>query len=350
MRIGLYGMPTAGKSYIMERIDFMPSFNGSKLLREMLPDFDAASESDRNLTRQRLADKLRDIDSFIMDGHYAFGNQVVFTESDGLLYDVFIYLYISPDKLMERMKVSERNCKYLKYDISEWQKREVESLRAYCHINEKDFYVLDNPPENVFDDVSEIIDFIKDVSDGYSCVALAGDIAKDILEKSKSDTIILMDGDKTLTLEDTSNKVFGYQTHLYDGNFYTGYQSWKQGKEFDDYCFKDLDHMPVALNEKIYKEIGHDTFILTSGHERIWGYISKELNVPFYYGREMSAETKLYVTKRLQKADKKVIAYGDGMNDYYMLKQADKGYLVTKKDSSISRSLKGKNLEGLNLV
>ena len=46
MRIGLYGMPTAGKSYIMERIDFMPSFNGSKLLREMLPDFDAASESD----------------------------------------------------------------------------------------------------------------------------------------------------------------------------------------------------------------------------------------------------------------------------------------------------------------
>ena len=42
--------------------------------------------------------------------------------------------------------------------------------------------------------------------------------------------------------------------------------------------------------------------------------------------------------------------YGDGMNDYYMLKQADEGFLVMKQDSSISRSLKGKDLEGLKLV
>ncbi len=350
MRIGLYGMPTAGKSYIMNKIDFMPKLYGSSLLREICPGFETASEYDRILARRRLAENLADRDTFIMDGHYAFGNQVVFTESDGLLYDVFIYLYISPDKLIDRMKVSERNCKYLKYDISEWQKREVESLREYCHVNEKDFYVLDKPPGNVFNEVLEVIDFIKAVSEGYSCAAFAKDIAKDILEKSSSDTVILMDGDKTLTIEDTSNKVFGYQTHLYDGNFYTGFQSWKQGKEFANYYFDDIKHMPVALNEKVYKEIGPDTYILTSGHERIWEFISKELNIPFYYGSEMSAETKLYITKFLQKSGKKVVAYGDGMNDYYMLKQADKGYLVTKKDSSISRSLNGRNLEGLNLV
>ena len=64
----------------------------------------------------------------------------------------------------------------------------------------------------------------------------------------------------------------------------------------------------------------------------------------------MSAETTLYVTKKLKEAGKRVVAYGDGMNDYYMMKMADEGFLVTKQDSSISRSLKGKDLEGLKLV
>ena len=108
--------------------------------------------------------------------------------------------------------------------------------------------------------------------------------------------------------------------------------------------------MPVSLNEKVRKAIDGDTYILTSGHQRVWGFISKELGVPCYFGIEMSAETKLYITKKLQKAGKCVIAYGDGMSDYYMLKQANEGFLVTKKDSSISRSLNGKDLEGLKIV
>ena len=56
------------------------------------------------------------------------------------------------------------------------------------------------------------------------------------------------------------------------------------------------------------------------------------------------------MTKKLKEAGKRVVAYGDGMNDYYMMKMADEGFLVTKQDSSISRSLKGKDLEGLKLV
>ncbi len=64
----------------------------------------------------------------------------------------------------------------------------------------------------------------------------------------------------------------------------------------------------------------------------------------------MSAETKYYIAKYLQKAGKYIVAFGDGVNDYYMLKQADEGYLVSKPDGSISRSLKGRNTEGLRIV
>ncbi len=350
MRIGLYGMPTAGKSYILDKIDFIKVMAGSKMLREICPGFDSKDETGKGAVRQQLADILATTDTFIMDGHYSFGDKVAFTESDGRLYDVFLYLYIAPEVLMERMEASERNRKYLSFDIAAWQKSEIERLRAYCHENGKDFYVIDNPTENRFDDVSDVIDFIRAVVNGYSCVSLADRCAKDILLKSTSDIVTLMDGDKTITIEDSSNKVFGYATHLYDGNFYTGYQSWKQGKEFEQYSFEDLTQLPVSLNEKVCKAIDGDTYILTSGHERVWGFISKELGIPYYFGTEMSAETKLYVTKKLQKAGKRVVAYGDGMNDYYMLKQANEGFLVTKQDSSISRSLKGKDLEGLKLV
>ncbi len=350
MKIGLYGMPTAGKSYILDKIDFVEVMQGSRLLRDLCPNFESQTEEIKIAIRKKLANSLKEKESVIMDGHYAFGDRIVFTEADGQLYDVFLYLYLSPQKLEERMKVSERNRKYLKYDIEGWQRKEIECLREYCHINKKDFYVIDNPPEYYFDDVSIILDFIRTIINGYSCRAFAETISKEILNKSKSDTIILMDGDKTITKEDTSHAVFGYVTRLYDGNFYTGYQSWRQALEFALCTIGDLIQMPVSLNERVCDAFSENTYILTSGHEKVWQFISKELNIPFYQGIEMSAETKYFVTKYLQESGKKVIAYGDGMNDYYMLMQADEGFLVTKGDSSISRSLKDRNLEGLCLV
>ena len=43
MRIGLYGMPTAGKTYILDKVDFLEVMSGSVLLRV------GASVQDNNL-------------------------------------------------------------------------------------------------------------------------------------------------------------------------------------------------------------------------------------------------------------------------------------------------------------
>ena len=350
MRIGLYGMPAAGKTYILDQINFIEAAAGSKLLREYDPDFDIQDKTGRERDRKAVAQLMKAKESFIMDGHYAFGNETVFTEYDGELYDAILYLYISPDILKERMAASDKNCGYLKYDIMEWQEREITGLRRYCQDNRKDFYVIDNPPDNRFEDVSNVIRFIRDIVNGYSCAAYARKCAEYIMNKSKSDTIVLLDGDKTLTIEDSSRTVFGYITHLYDGNYYTGYQAWKQNEEFDRYVLNDLTEIPVHFNEKVKAAITEDTYILTSGHEQIWRSLSKQLGLDFFCGAQMSAETKLFITKQLQDAGKRVIAYGDGMNDYFMLKQADEGYLIAQKDGSISRSLRGKDTEGLIIV
>lgn len=350
MRIGLYGMPTSGKSYILDQVDSVRVMHGSRMLRQICNDFELKDEEQKRIVRLKLANILSSEDAFIMDGHYSFGDKIAFTESDGRLYDAFLYLYISPEILKKRMKNSERNNKYLGYDIEKWQKYEIESLRKYCHNNNKDFYVIDNPPENEFGDVSEVLEFIAAVVNGYSCLRFAKDCSNEILNTCKSDTVVLMDGDKTITVEDSSYAVFGYNTHIYDGNFYTGFQSWKQEKEFKSYSFDRITEMPVSLNETVCKAITNDTYILTSGHKRVWHYISQQLGIPFYQGVEMAAETKMYITRILQHAGKRVIAYGDGMNDYYMLKQADTGYLVTKKDGTISRSLNDMDLEGISFV
>lgn len=350
MRIGLYGMPASGKSYILDRIDFMEAAAGSKLLREYDSAFDARDANGREQDRKAVAKMLMEKESFIMDGHCAFGDEIAFTEDDGKMYDAFLYLYISPEILEERMAASEKNLKYMKFDIAAWQMREIDGLREYCHRNNKDFYVIDNPPQNYFDDVTGIISFIHEIANGYSCVSYAKRCADDILGKSTTNTIILLDGDKTLTIEDSSQIVFGYKPHLYDGNFYTGYQAWRQNEEFGQYTFDDLTELPVRFNDKVKAVLTKDSFILTSGHKRVWNFISGVLGLDCYYGTEMGAETKFFITKYLQDAGRRVIAYGDGMNDYFMLRQADEGHLVTRQDGSVSRSLKGKDTEGLIIV
>ena len=182
MRIGLYGMPTAGKTHILDRIDFMEILVGSKLLREYDPDFDKQPESVREKDRKEVAKIMLSKEEFIMDGHYAFGDSIAFTEEEGNMYDIYLYLYIDPAVLKQRITNSPKNQKYSKFDVEEWQNLEIEGLRQYCHKHNKDFYVIDNPPNNTFSDVAQIIDFIRDIKNGYSCVGFPKKCADRIIK------------------------------------------------------------------------------------------------------------------------------------------------------------------------
>ena len=168
MRIGLYGMPTSGKTHILDRIDFIEVFVGSNLLREYDPDFDKQPEHIREQDRKAVANIMLSKKDFIMDGHYAFGDTIAFTEEEGNMYDVYLYLYIEPAVLRNRIKNSPKNQKYAQYDVEKWQRREIDGLREYCHKHNKDFYVVDNPTTNTFEDVSQVIEFIRAIKDGYS--------------------------------------------------------------------------------------------------------------------------------------------------------------------------------------
>ena len=350
MKIGLYGLPSAGKTTLLEQIRFAPVRNGSRLLQELAPTFAGLPERARREVRRRLARTLQAEDGFVMDGHYAFGDTVVFTEEDGALYDAFLYLYVDPEVLRERMARSEKNRTYAALDLARWQRAEIEALRAYCHGHDKDFYVLDDPPQNCFADVTEPLSFLRAVWEGYSCVQFARACAAEILAEDVRPAVTLTDGDRTLTEEDSSSAVFRYRTRLFDGNFYTGYQSWRQAKEFHAVEIPAQAALPVRFSPKILARLEPPVYILTSGHPEIWKRFAGQLRFRYFCGSPMSADTKGFIAKFLRQAGRTVTAYGDSLNDYYMLKQADQGYLITRPDGSVSRSLKGRDLGGITFV
>lgn len=357
MRLGLYGLPCAGKSFLLKQVKDIKVIEGSLTMKKMFPDFDNMEEKDRIDVRVKFAEWLHSEDDFIMDGHYAFGEKVVFTKEDGRLYDVFLYLYIEPKILCERMYASKKNRKYAQLNIEDWQKFEIEQLRKYCHEHEKDFFVIDNSSLGYFEDVNEAIAFIEAVHKGYSCIKFAKTCADIILQKEvKSEKIILTDGDKTITVKDTSQMFYHYKTNIFDNNFYTGYQMWRHHKKDEENSIRKKKEISFSEIEKIEwndfvtEKLDKHSYILTSGDGVIWSQIAQKWNVDCFYGNQMSADTKYFIAKFLHQAGKYIVAYGDSMNDYYMLQEAEEGYLAGKADGSVSRSLQNVDLGGIYIV
>ncbi len=363
MRIGLYGLPTAGKSYIMEAIEKKKGgsdsrFNeldviyGSKMLSQIAPNFHSCTEDEKSEIREKFASIIAQRKNVIVDGHFAFGNNVVFTPADGNAYDVFLYLYVDSNTLRQRMMLSPRNQRYLQYVLDAWQNQEITELRNWCHEHEKDFYVIDNPEEGCFHDISLILNFIADILGGFSCINYAKKIAREAVQKREGTLhITSFDGDRPMIHEE-SEMLMGYRPNVYNGDFYTGFQSWRHNLERDEYVRLHAPNAEallseVTLNKHILQCRNQSTLILTSGWLELWEIIGKNTMLDVFGGREMCADTKFFVSRFLKKAGLDVTAYGDSLNDYFMLIESDYGFLVKRSNGSFSSSLKNYNLEGL---
>ena len=106
----------------------------------------------------------------------------------------------------------------------------------------------------------------------------------------------------------------------------------------------------VDLNEAILDMVADKNYvILSSGIKMLWERLSERFALKNVIADTLiSADTKYFVVKLLQEKGYTVTAFGDGRNDYYMLKQADKGYLYIGK--YLSRSLRDSDLSGISLV
>lgn len=343
MKIALYGLPCAGKTTLLEKLKkIIPVINGGEELKKL--------EGTITEKRQKLLELLKKKEDFIIDGHYQFiqnGKIEIAYTTEHDVFDCFMYLYQNPKVILERLKTSDKNQKFLpitEKPVEDWQCSEITSLRKICHTHEKDFYIIDDCATNY----EYFNGFVMEVIDGYSNVNYAKQIVSEINFDDKE--ITLLDGDKTITKVDTSKHLLNFKTNIFDNNFYTGYQFWIQDKLID----KTFNR--TELKQKIKKleynqsiiDMAKNPIIISSGIKEIWvDIIGKMLNIKTYAGKNVSAETKYFVTKFL-KDRYKVTAFGDSKNDLYMLQEADKGYLVI--NNHLSRSLKKDEVQELNII
>ena len=350
MKYVLYGLPCAGKTTLLSELT-TPVIHGSTELNRMASGrFSNLPDDKKAELRVKYAEWLSERDdSFISDGHYSFLDDVVFTEQDGRLYDVFMYLYCDPESIAQRIQLSLKNERFSKLSVErirKWQNYEIECLRKECHNRNKDFYVIRDATS------SDLQEFIDQIEKGFSSYTLAESIVDRITSiYSVPCELHMVDGDKTIIEMDSFRaSTDNYTTHAFDGNFYTGYQSMKFTQESESLKYNMGILTTICLNEAIYSKIADKNYIvLSSGVKKLWDSLSELHGLRNVIANTLiSADTKYFVVKLLQGKGYEVIAYGDGKNDYYMLRQADKGYLYI--GSYLSCSLRDSDTAGISLI
>ena len=343
MKIALYGMPCAGKSTLMDRITDAKVINGSQELRRICGgSFLELSEEEKHQVRIKYTEYINGLNDevIVSDGHYSFMETVAFTEADGELYDIFIYLYCSPENLKERYALSEKNGKFAGESIEslrQWQEFEINNLREECHRRNKDFYVVsDNEEEQ-----NKFFDFLSLLREGFSSYDLATDICNQIMEQfNKQDILYIVDGDKTIIIQDSYRFCCNGKTKIFDGDFYTGYQSFLFEKELQTASIDKSKIAEITINNEVYDIVASNNYVvLSSGIKDLWSDIANAKNLGTIFASPyISADVKYYVVKQLREHGYTIFAYGDSKIDLYMLREADKGFLYIGK--RISRSLK----------
>lgn len=137
------------------------------------------------------------------------------------------------------------------------------------------------------------------------------------------------------------------KTKIFDGDFYTGYQSFLFEKELQTAYVDKSKIAEITINNEVYDIVASNNYVvLSSGIKDLWSDIANAKNLGTIFASPyISADVKYYVVKQLREHGYTVFAYGDSKIDLYMLREADKGFLYIGK--RISRSLKNESLSGL---
>lgn len=346
-------MPCAGKTTLLSQLKDINVVNGSQKLKELSNgSFSSLNEDEKNKIRVKYTEYINSLSDEIIlsDGHYAFVDEVAFTKADSETYDVFIYLYTEPDILLSRYKNSDKNMKFAELSlpkIEKWQQSEIEGLRKECHDTNKDFYVIRSC--DITPDL--LMKFIKKIYSGYSSYCIAKNVVEEIKRIYPDPCEInITDGDKTIINQDSLVSCCNYSTHIFDGSFYTGYQSLMFEEEVGTLSL-DFNRLSDITANRIVadKFIDKNYVILSSGVTEIWNNIAKTHGLKNVFASPfISADTKFFVVKLLQECGYRILAYGDSRNDLYMLKKADIGYLCLGE--RLSRSLVNTDVSGVKFI
>lgn len=370
MKFAIYGVSRSGKDYFIKALqDYFAKkgkslyhIKGSDTLNKLALEiygikFNECDNKQKIELRNRFILFINEMEKsreyIVVDGHYSFYNAEnelykVCTEFDIKCYDKFFYLDTNPEKILERMKatidVDKQNHIITSEQIQCWQNFEVDNLTKDLLSFEKELHIIRYDCEFALRYVFDCV-----IYDKYNSSAIAKDMVKTL--KLDSTCVILTDCDKTLSIEDSAMLAFEYikrdatvLKEIYKNDRYSNFQMLHSYTYINDvklYTEESVEYVinRISANKRLVDnlcELKRISLVgITAGNGDIWNKVAQKfgLNIFILAHQQMlvSKYVKYFVVKELQSQGKYVIALGDSLLDELMLKQANKGYIITSK-------------------
>ncbi|KAF2449016.1 hypothetical protein P171DRAFT_222828 [Karstenula rhodostoma CBS 690.94] len=397
--IGIYGISGSGKTFLMDRLkqDLSgASFHfheGSDTIGNLVPGglkaFQGMDVPDKTRWREHAMDNIstkskHDGKTAVVTGHFMFWpeedetGRIVCTKNDLATYTHILYLDI-PVKTIEQRRwndVSKPRPHTSVAHLLKWQQTEKIHLQKLCREHGILFSILTSDETAK----SRALGLIRDFSvhtENHNEVQAQTKLDEAMASyRNVPDTMLVIDGDKTLAAQDTGALFWKNLSNaglanndplksLFGGPMGYSYKAFRQAmllyedavdeKAYDGMCQK------VASEVKIYPEFESllrlvseqehiGVVVVSCGLRRVWEKILDQTglsqSVPVIAGGRISdgfvvtAETKAAVVNRLQMLHHAhVWAFGDSPLDIPMLKAADEAIVVVGDKLTRSKSM-----------
>ncbi|KAG8665220.1 hypothetical protein FPOAC2_14133 [Fusarium poae] len=400
--IGLYGISGSGKSFLLEylRQKLSPAefilFEGSDKIASLIPGgleaFHKLDAQDKSNLRGQAIDAIRkeSLDSgrtAIVTGHLMFwkeqdaSGQLVYTSNDLATFTHIIYLNMPVGLISQRCLNDEQKHRIvMSHDhLRRWQETEISLLRNLCRENHILFCSIANA-DALLPKTMDLILHFQQPSTVESNITRIQAKLDEILALPKHDdleTVLVMDGDKTLTSEDTGvlfwetlaraqpslvtgsplHELFSSRLGYSEAAFHQAtllYEEVADDKQFETVCDAVaagiVMHPQITSLLRLAAERRHiGTLVVTCGLGHVWRKVLEryKLSETVYVigggrikdGFVVTAAAKAAIVSQLRNAHLYVWAFGDSPLDLPMLKGADQAIVVVGDKQTRSWSM-----------
>lgn len=398
--IGIYGISGSGKSFLMDRLKKELSetsfhfYEGSEMIHSLVPGglkaFQEMEVPDRIRWREHAIESIKtrsnnDGKTAVVTGHFMFWPEedekghIVCTQNDLATYTHILYLDI-PVKTIEQRRWNDASKPRPHTSVAhllQWQQAEKTLLQTLCRDHGILFSVLTSNA-SVKSRASELIrDFsvhTNKYNEAQAQIRLDAAMAS---YRNVPDTMLVIDGDKTLAAQDTgvlfwkklfeagSSPINNPLMSLFSGPMGYSYKAFRQAmllcEDAVDEEAYDAICQQVASQVKIHPEFKSllwlvadqeqiGAVVVSCGLRRVWEKIlnieglSERMTViaggRISDGFVVTAETKVAVVDRLQTMHHAYVwAFGDSPLDVPMLTAADEAIVVVGDELTRSKSM-----------
>lgn len=398
--IGIFGLPGSGKSTMLRALESCESmsrvrfYEGSEVISSLVPggldSFERLKEAEKKLQYRQCAIETIQRECMehdcagIVTGHFAFWSSrdgkpdVVCNDRDLSVFSHVLYMYTMGEDLIKRSaEDSERPRQpYAVNTLEEWQSFEVSSLAAACRNH--DILFEEIRTTNTVTKMEQLCRDLLRHSERYNEQQMIKDLDLSMSHDPPSlQTILVLDGDKTLTATDTGKMFHTQLQHeaihidpmyletLFSGPMGYTYNAFRQMVLAYHGCVDQIVYekvcMSVASSLELYSSMqsllqlassrpSAKAMIVTSGHRQIWRNVLQKIghenDVSIIGGGRLddgyvvTAKCKATVVTRLrERYGHFVWAIGDSPLDLDMMCAANRAVVIVGHPQTRSRTM-----------